>query len=194
MLNGNLPFTASDSVESVHCHIARRPVPPHDRAKSVPAWVSAIVMKMEAKTPEGRDHTAFGVGSDLRRRVAEWAPHKFIADAAPAHYAADCLLILERLYVRVRELAIPLIAFGRVLAGDRELVLGSGYSGIGGFAIVNELPKPLVPEFLQQQTQRSFHSAGAPLGIPSRFWFPVLLPFSRGPTGAVRLTFWSSEQ
>ena len=29
MLTGNLPFTASDPVEWVHCHIARHPVPPH---------------------------------------------------------------------------------------------------------------------------------------------------------------------
>jgi hypothetical protein len=146
-------------------------------------------MKMEAKTPEGRDHTAFGVGSDLRRRVAEWEPHKFIADAAQAHYAADCLLILETLYVRVRELAIPLIAFGRVLAGNRELVLGSGYSGIGESAIVNESPKPLVPEFPQQQAERRFRLAGAALGILSRLRFSVLLPFSGERTGAGRLIF-----
>src|SRR5260370_26683532 len=52
MLTGNLPFTASDPIEWVHSHIASHPVPPHDRAKSVPACVSAIVMKLLAKTPE----------------------------------------------------------------------------------------------------------------------------------------------
>ena len=32
MLTGNRPFTASDPLEWVHCHIARHPVPPHERA------------------------------------------------------------------------------------------------------------------------------------------------------------------
>src|SRR6266478_7391663 len=52
MLTGTLPFTASDPIEWVHCHIARHPVPPQERVRSVPACVSAIVMKLLAKTPE----------------------------------------------------------------------------------------------------------------------------------------------
>ena len=36
MLTGRLPFTASDPMEWVHCHIARRPVPPSERMKKVP--------------------------------------------------------------------------------------------------------------------------------------------------------------
>ena len=31
LLTGQLPFTARDPMELVHCHIARRPVPPHVR-------------------------------------------------------------------------------------------------------------------------------------------------------------------
>ena len=48
MLTGNLPFTASDPIEWVHSHIARHPVPPHERVKSAPACVSAIVMNVAA--------------------------------------------------------------------------------------------------------------------------------------------------
>jgi serine/threonine protein kinase len=33
MLTGSLPFTASDPLEWVHCHIARKPVPPTERLK-----------------------------------------------------------------------------------------------------------------------------------------------------------------
>lgn len=43
----------------------------------------------------------------------------------------------------------------------------------------NESPKPLVPEFPQQQAQRRFHLAGTSLGILSRFWFRVLSAFLR---------------
>ena len=37
MLTGSLPFTASDPMEWVYCHIARKPVPPDERLNTVPA-------------------------------------------------------------------------------------------------------------------------------------------------------------
>src|SRR5437867_9463915 len=72
MLTGSLPFTASDPMEWVHCHIARQPVPPGERLKGIPGPVSAIVMKLLAKNAEERYQTAAGAASDLRRCLAEW--------------------------------------------------------------------------------------------------------------------------
>src|SRR4029077_311445 len=72
MLTGCLPFTASEPMEWVHCHIARRPLPPAERVPDVPAALSAIVMKLLAKTAEDRYQTAAGLESDLRRCLAEW--------------------------------------------------------------------------------------------------------------------------
>src|SRR5882672_9387410 len=147
MLTGHRPFTASEPLEWVHCHIARTAVPPHERATGVPACVSAIVMKLLAKTPEERYQTASGVESDLRRCLAEWDAQGRIVDFSPGqHDAQDRLLIPEKLYGRAREIDTLLTAFDRIVAGGRpELVLVSGYSGIGKSAVVNELHKPLVP-------------------------------------------------
>ena len=36
-LTGALPFTASDPMEWVHCHIARQPVAPSERLKDITA-------------------------------------------------------------------------------------------------------------------------------------------------------------
>ena len=36
MLTGQLPFTAADPMEWVHCHIARKPVPPDERVAGIP--------------------------------------------------------------------------------------------------------------------------------------------------------------
>ncbi|WP_334582058.1 serine/threonine-protein kinase [Rhizobium leguminosarum] len=58
MLTGSLPFSASDPMEWVHCHIARQPTPPNERAVDVSPAVSAIVMKLLAKTAEERYQTA----------------------------------------------------------------------------------------------------------------------------------------
>jgi serine/threonine protein kinase len=72
MFTGSLPFAASDPMEWVHCHIARKPTPPSERLENVPTPVSAIIMKLLAKTAEERYQTAAGVESDLRRCLAEW--------------------------------------------------------------------------------------------------------------------------
>ena len=147
MLTGLLPFTAADPMEWVHCHIARRPVPPAERLATVPEAVSTIVMKLLAKTAEERYQTATGLEHDLRHCLAEWERHGHI-DGFPLGQkdTPDRLLIPEKLYGREREIASLLAAFDRVVeSGAPELVLVSGYSGIGKSSVVNELHKVLVP-------------------------------------------------
>src|SRR5260370_5491982 len=147
MVTGTLPFTASDPMELVHAHIARQPTPPCERLKSVPRAVSAIIMKLLAKTAEERYQTASGAASDLRRCLAEWETHYRI-DEFPLgkQDTPDRLLIPEKLYGRESEINALLAAFDRVVAGDRpELVLVSGYSGICKSSVVNELHKDLGP-------------------------------------------------
>jgi serine/threonine protein kinase len=78
MLTGELPFTASDPMEWVHCHIARQPAPPQERIASIPAPLSAIVMKLLAKNAEDRYQTAAGLTPDLRKCLAEWESHRSI--------------------------------------------------------------------------------------------------------------------
>jgi len=146
MLTGTLPFAAADPLEWVHCHIARQPTPPGDRA-AVPEPLSAITMKLLAKNAEERYQTASGLEADLRRCLAEWQSHGRI-DPLPlgAHDSSDRLLIPEKLYGREREIDALLAAFDHVVAhGMPELVLVSGYSGVGKSSVVNELHKALVP-------------------------------------------------
>src|SRR5882672_3743176 len=147
MLTGTLPFTVTDPMELVHCHIARQPTPLCEKVNSVPRAVSAIIMKLLAKTAEERYQTAAGLESDLRRCLAEWEmQHRIDEFPLGEHDTPDRLLIPEQLYGRAREIKILLGAFERVVAGDGpRLVLVSGYSGIGKSAVVNELHKPLVP-------------------------------------------------
>jgi len=147
MLTGALPFTAADPMEWVHCHIARKPVPPAERRADVPAVVSAIIMKLLAKTAEDRYQTAAGVEHDLRRCLAEWESRGCIDDFPRGeHDTPDRLLIPEKLYGRAREVESLLAAFDRVVeSGRSELVLVSGYSGIGKSSVVNEVHKVLVP-------------------------------------------------
>ena len=147
MLTGELPFAASDPMEWVHCHIARQPASPDERVASIPGPISAMVMKLLAKTAEERYQTAAGLTVDLRKCLAEWERHRRIepfqlgADDAPDH-----LMLPEKLYGREHEIETLLGAFDRAVKdGATELVLVSGYAGIGKSSLVKELQKALVP-------------------------------------------------
>src|SRR5262249_6069123 len=104
MLTGSLPFTASEPMEWVHCHIASQPVPSAERVKNLPVVVSALVMKLLAKTAEERYQTAAGVESDLKRCLAAWELRGVIDPfVLGEHDTPDRLLIPEKLYGRPRE-------------------------------------------------------------------------------------------
>src|SRR5262249_24381595 len=147
MLTGGLPFTAPQPMEWVHCHLARRPVAPAERLKEIPGAVSAIVVKLLAKRAEDRYQTAAGLESDLRRCQTAWEAQRRIDDFPfGEHDTPDRLLIPEKLYGRQREVETLLASFDRVVSGGApELVLVSGYSGIGKSSVVNELQPVLVP-------------------------------------------------
>ena len=104
-------------------------------------------MKLLAKTAEERYQTAAGAERDLRRCLDEWETRGWIDEFPLGEQdIPDRLLIPEKLYGRESEIEALLAAFDRVVAGGRpELVLVSGYSGIGKSSVVNELHKPLVP-------------------------------------------------
>jgi hypothetical protein len=104
-------------------------------------------MKLLAKIAEERYQTAAGAESDLRRCLAEWETVRLIDDfPLGENDTPDRPLIHEKPYGREREIDALLASFDRVVAsGTPELVLVSGYSGIGKSSVVNELHKVLVP-------------------------------------------------
>jgi PAS domain S-box-containing protein len=147
MLTGVLPFTAAEPMEWVHCHLARRPVAPAERLSKIPGAVSAIVMKLLAKRAEDRYQTVAGLESDLRSCLTAWeAQHRIDDFPLGERDRPDRLLIPEKLYGRGREVETLLAAFDRIVNGGApELVLVSGYPGIGKSSVVNELQPVLVP-------------------------------------------------
>jgi PAS domain S-box-containing protein len=147
MLTGTLPFTASDPMEWVHCHVARRPVPPNEQLREIPSVISAIVMKLLAKTAEERYQTAAGLETDLRRALAELESKGQIGTfSLGADDVPDQLLTPERLYGREGAITSLLAAFDKVVtAGGPELVLIAGHAGMGKSAVVHELQRALVP-------------------------------------------------
>jgi PAS domain S-box-containing protein len=146
MLTGRLPFQAADPLEWVYCHVAGAPPPPRQLVPGVPEVVSAIVLRLLAKVAEDRYQTARGLQHDLelcllgRDEAGAIAPF-----ALAAEDVSDRFHVPQKLYARDRELRSLLVGFERVVAsGLPELVLVSGYAGIGKSSLVQELQKPVV--------------------------------------------------
>jgi PAS domain S-box-containing protein len=155
MLTGFLPFTASDPMEWVHCHLARQPEPPSGRVEGVPRAVSGVVMKLLAKPAEERYQTAAGLEADLRRCLDEYLRSLGVTGVQgeiPEFQFGQCdtpdrLVISEKLYGREPEIASLQGAFDRVAAGGGpELVLVVGQPGIGKSVLVHELYHALPPK------------------------------------------------
>jgi predicted ATPase/GAF domain-containing protein/tRNA A-37 threonylcarbamoyl transferase component Bud32 len=169
MLTGELPFSAIDPLELVHCHIAKIPSPPHSLNPEVPEVISGIVMKLLAKTAEDRYQSAEGLRTDLETCLGKLQSNDNISDFTPGNAdRARQLVIPQKLYGRTTEVATLLAAFNRIsgieppqplfvkgglqelascplaIPGRGEVILVSGYSGIGKSCLVNEVQKPIV--------------------------------------------------
>src|SRR5262249_42055258 len=125
---------------------AGHPAPANGGAMGIPDAAAAIISKLLAKNAESRYQTAAGVEFDLRHCLAEWEARGRVEPfPLGTHDASDRLLIPEKLYGREPEIKNLIAAFDRVVTdGITEIVLISGYSGIGKSSVVNELHKVLV--------------------------------------------------
>ncbi|MFN6560552.1 MAG: AAA family ATPase [Nostoc sp. ChiSLP01] len=145
MLTSKLPFVADDPLELVHSHIAKIPIPPHELNAKIPLAVSDIVMKLLAKTAEERYQNALGLKADLELCLRQLQTTGKIEDFVVGQLDLySQFLIPQKLYGREREVAKLIEAFERVSTGATELMLVSGYSGIGKSSLVNEVHRPII--------------------------------------------------
>ncbi|QLE48432.1 GAF domain-containing protein [Nostoc sp. C057] len=145
MLTGQLPFSATDPMELVHCHIAKQPIAVEQLNPQIPQVISAIIMKLLSKTAEGRYQSAFGIKADLETCLDQLEQTNSITKfAIGQHDHSSQLQIPEKLYGREAEIDILMNAFEKVNQGNKELILVAGYSGIGKSALVNEIHKPVI--------------------------------------------------
>ncbi|WP_392534047.1 AAA family ATPase [Nostoc sp. C117] len=145
MLTGLVPFDSNDSLEIIHSHIAKTPVSPHKIRSEIPLVVSEIVMKLLAKTAEDRYQNALGLKSDLEECLKQLKNNAEIANFTIGNLDLYSQFIIpQKLYGRQTEVNILLNAFERISNGQTEMMLVSGYSGIGKSCLVNEIHKPIV--------------------------------------------------
>ena len=144
MLTGQLPFSADEPLELVHCHLAKSPTPPHQVKSGIPPVLSDLVQKLLAKTAEARYQSAAGLKADLQTCQERWRPSGTITPFVLGRRDIfDELQIPQKLYGRTAEVERLLDAFDNVSHGNKEFVLISGPPGMGKTTLVQEIHKPL---------------------------------------------------
>lgn len=145
MLTRQLPFQTTDAMELVHSHIAKIPALPHELDPTIPKVVSDIVMKLLAKTAEDRYQSAYGIKADLEACLTQLQTNGRIENfILGQHDVFAKFQIPQKLYGRDGEIATLNAAFERSSQGKSEMILVSGYSGIGKTALISEIDRQIV--------------------------------------------------
>lgn len=167
LLTGELPFVSDDPMELVHCHIAKQPTSLLEaKQQQIPPVLAELVHKLMAKNAEDRYQSAWGLKADLEDCWAQWQQTRsIIAFPLGQDDVSDRFQIPQKLYGREGEVAALLAAFERVAGSEgvgewgrqlshvpgfpvfrqsqAELVLVTGYAGIGKSALVRSLYEPI---------------------------------------------------
>ena len=170
LLTGQLPFPTTDVLELVHCHIAKHPIGPNEINTTIPKPVSDIILKLMAKNAENRYQSAWGIKADLEICAEQLEEIGQISSIQLAlQDVSGQFQIPQKLYGRDKEVAMLLAAFNRIVCPESnrvaalpnnsettsqreqagnpkfqvEMMLVSGYAGIGKSALVQEIYKPI---------------------------------------------------
>ncbi len=143
-LAGRLPFLSTDAMTLVHAHLAQSPDSPQKYNHKLPDMMAFIVLKLMRKNAEDRYQSAFGLKYDLELCLQALEEKNHIPDFELGKQDfSGKLQIPQKLYGRQVELGSLLDSFERTCQGGTELLLISGYSGVGKSALVHEIHKPV---------------------------------------------------
>jgi predicted ATPase/GAF domain-containing protein len=148
LLAGRLPFGSTDALELIHCHLAKQPLPLCALGKErIPTVVSEIVGKLMAKTAEERYQSTYGIKADLAECWRQLETQGTITDFAIATQdLTNQFQIPQKLYGRDAEIATLRSVFDQVATAKvaaPELMLVTGYSGVGKTTLVQEIYQPI---------------------------------------------------
>jgi len=139
-LTGKLPFGSPEAGEAewVHHHIATAPRPAVDVRADVPPVLSAILLRLLAKSPAEGYQTIEGLMADLRRCQATLTEENVIAPFTPGlQERFSTSFRAETLFTQHPQASVVLAALDGVCrSGTQSLVLLNGAPGAGKSAII----------------------------------------------------------
>lgn len=143
-LTGLLPFDVDDRMSTIHAHLARPPIPADVRHAQASPVLARILDKLLAKTAEERYQSARGLLADLEiARTALRDRGRLRPFPLARQDRSDQFRLPQQLFGRERELAQLLAGLDRAVAGQPQLSLVSGWSGIGKSRLILDVRRPL---------------------------------------------------
>ncbi|KAL0488560.1 hypothetical protein AKO1_015796, partial [Acrasis kona] len=138
---GRLPFEDCSGADLMYAHIAKQPKLPHECNANIHPTLSKIIMHLLQKSSEDRYQSAIGFKRDLLSYMSD-RDNQFdvgALDISPHFHAS------KKIYGRDEQIQFILDVFDQVNSNklSANLLLLSGYSGIGKTALINQVHKPL---------------------------------------------------
>ncbi|HEY9677358.1 MAG TPA: AAA family ATPase [Drouetiella sp.] len=148
MLTKSTPFVHTDPLEMIHAHLSLAPSSPRKHNRKVPEALASVVLELLAKAQDDRYQSAAGLAYDLQTlsecEESSTYPDTFVIGSRDR---ARGLAMPEKLYGRSREVKLLNDAFDRMMKENHsQLMLISGYSGVGKTALARHLYEPLSRE------------------------------------------------
>lgn len=142
MLTQRPLFMSEDPLEMIHNHLARTPPSVRTLRSDVPEVLDQIISRLLAKNADDRYQSAAGLLADLKLCFESYLTHGRVENFVIAqHDISDQFRLPDKLYGRADEIALLEEAYRQALTGHADMVMVTGYSGVGKSKLVAELKK-----------------------------------------------------
>ncbi|MDH4128272.1 MAG: AAA family ATPase, partial [Spirochaetota bacterium] len=142
MLTGQQAIDVKDPIEIIYWHIAKELSPLNKLNSDIPVTISNIILKLIEKQPEKRYQSCHGLQIDLINCLKQFKGKGFIDEFEIAkNDYTNKLIIPQKLYGRTNETKIIFDALDRTNNGSLEIMLVTGYAGIGKSRLIYEVQK-----------------------------------------------------
>lgn len=139
LLTGFLPFKAEDNSGMIHCHLAVKPISPCEINPKIPQAISDIIMKLMEKMPDNRYQSAVSLKWDLEKCKKLLENNGSITNFEIAERDISAVFeIPDKIYGRDQEIKLLKSAFEQININQKEIIMISGYSGVGKSELVNK--------------------------------------------------------
>lgn len=145
LATGEPPFGRDDDpLQMIHDHLARVPIRPAEVNPSIPAPLSAIIMRLLSKEPEQRYQSGEGLAYDLARLRDAYAAGTATEFPLGERDFPMRLTPPARLVGRDTEMATLRGLLADAVAGNRSVTLVTGPPGVGKTALIDQLRPAVV--------------------------------------------------
>ncbi len=140
ILTGHLPFEHNDDLAIIHAHIAQTPITPEKINPNIPTALSAIILKLMAKSPDARYQSIYGLQQDLLYCLAQIENQTTPVETfIPGQHDHNAILMLpQKLYGRESAIQTAQQAIKQIQT-SKALLWIKGVSGMGKTTLINEI-------------------------------------------------------